>query len=205
MAVLPAIRRAASKIVSGVKKELHVLNTVHPEVQAALKRLEKRDPGLKPFLKKAHAYAVFPSVGKAAAVVGAAFGTGEVFRAGELVGYAGIVQATIGAQLGGATFTQVIAFESPRALARFKRSPLTLAANASTVLVKAGAAASADYEKGVTVFVHGKGGMMLEAAAGGQKLVFKPAVLGRGKKAAHARARPADKSGARRKRAAGAQ
>src|SRR5688572_27810461 len=154
MTVIKKIRRAASKAVSGARKELRVLDTLHPEAQAALRRLERRDPGLKPFLKKAHAYAIFPSVGKAAAVAGAGFGKGEVFQAGELVGYAGIMQATLGLQLGGGTFTQVIAFENEMTFARFKRAPFALAANASAVLVKAGAAASADYEKGAAVFVH---------------------------------------------------
>ena len=190
MQVVQKIRRAASKAVSGVKQELRVLATVEPQAQAALRRMERRDPGLKAFLKRAHAYAVFPSVGKAAAVLGAAFGTGVVFHAGELVGYAGIVQATLGVELGGATFSQVVAFDNDKSFGRFKRSPLKFAANASAVMVKAGAAASAAYEKGVTVFVHARGGLMLEAAVGGQKFVFKPAVLGRGKEVRHVRRKP---------------
>ena len=194
MTVIKKIGRAASRVVSGVRKELHVLDTLHPEAQAALQRMEKRDPGLKPFLKKAHAYAVFPSVGKAAAVAGAAFGKGEIFQRGELVGYAGIVQGTLGVQLGGGTFTQVIAFENEKVFARFKRGPFALAANASAVLVKAGAAATADYDNGAAVFVHSDGGLMLEAAAGGQKFIFRPAVLGRGKKVQHARTTSAGKS-----------
>jgi lipid-binding SYLF domain-containing protein len=189
MQVLKKIRRAASKAVSGVKQELQVLDTVQPEAQAALRRMEKRDPGLKAFLKRSHAYVVFPSVGKAAAVVGGAFGKGVVFQAGELVGYAGIVQMTVGVELGGGTFSQIVAFENAQSFGRFKRSPLRLAANASAVMVKGGAAASADYEKGAAVFVHGQGGLMLEAAVGGQKFVFKPAVLGRGKKVRHVRSK----------------
>ena len=185
MGLVNKIRRAASKAVSGVKKELHVLDTVHPEARAALRRMERRDPGLAAFLKRSHAYVVFPSVGKAAAVAGGAFGMGEVFQGGELVGYAGMVQATVGVQLGGATFSEIIAFQNAQSFGRFKRSPLRLAANASAVIVKAGAAASANYEKGAAVFVHAKGGLMLEAAVGGQKLIFKPAVLGRGKKVSH--------------------
>ena len=189
MTVFSTVRGAASKVVSGVKKEIHVLITVDPEVQAALQRTEKRDPGLKPFLKKAHGYAVFPSVGKAAAVAGAAFGMGEVFEQGKLVGYAAIAQATIGIQLGGGTFTEIIAFENEPTLARFKRGPFALAANASAVMVKSGAAASANYEKGAAVFLHSRGGLMLEAGVGGQKFIFRPAVLGRGKQAKHARGR----------------
>jgi lipid-binding SYLF domain-containing protein len=187
MALASKVRRAASRVVKGVKKELSALDTLHPQALAALKRAERRDPGLKLFLKRSHGYAVFPSVGKAAAALGAAFGTGEVFERGKLVGYAGILQMTLGAQLGGQTFVEIIAFENEQSLDRFRRSRSALAANASAVMVKAGAAASADYEQGVAVFVQPQGGMMLEAAVGGQKFIFKPAVLGRGKPVTHAK------------------
>jgi lipid-binding SYLF domain-containing protein len=199
------IRRVASKVVSGVKKELSILDTVHPEVQASLRRLEKCDPGLKAFLKKSRGYAVFPSVGKAAAVAGGAFGMGEVFAGGELIGYAGIVQATIGVQLGGGTFTQIIAFENDKTLGRFKRGRFALAANTAAVMVKAGAAASADYEKGAAVFVYSKGGLMLEAGVGAQKFIFRPSVLGRGKKAAHVKRSSSDKPPTRTKQHARAR
>ena len=187
MALASEVRRAASRVVKGVKKELSALGTLHPQVLASLKRVERRDPGLKLFLKRSHGYAIFPSVGKAAVLLGAAFGTGEVFERGKLVGYAGIVQMTLGAQLGGQTFVEVIAFENEQSLNRFRRGKSALAANASAVMVKAGAAASADYEQGVAVFVQPRGGMMLEAAVGGQKFIFKPAVLGRGKPVTHAK------------------
>ena len=197
MSLVSTLRRAASKVAAGAKKELGVLESVHPEVQAALQRAERRDPGLKPFLKKARGYAVFPSVGKAAAVAGGGFGKGEVFEQGKLVSYAAIAQATIGVQLGGGTFTQIIAFENKTTLERFRRGLFTFSANASVVMIKAGAAASADYEKGAAVFVLSRGGMMLEAGVGGQKFIVKPAVLGRGKPAAHAKTAGGDRGGGR--------
>jgi lipid-binding SYLF domain-containing protein len=200
MPLLSTLKRTASKVVAGVKKELSVLDAVHPEVEAALKRAERRDPGLKPFLKKAYGYAVFPSLGKAGAVLGAAFGKGEVFERGKLVSYAAIAQATIGVQLGGGTFTEIIAFENKPTLERFRRGRFAFAANASAVMVKAGAAASADYEKGAAVFILSQGGLMLEAAIGGQKFVVKPAVLGRGKTTKHAKTRAGTESASRPKR-----
>jgi hypothetical protein len=42
------------------------------------------------------------------------------------------------------------------------------------VVWKSGAAKSADYRSGVAVFVQPKGGVMAEAAVGGQKFAFKP-------------------------------
>jgi len=89
-------------------------------VRATLDRLTAEDPALTGVLERAHGYAVFPSVGKATAVVGGAFGMGEVFERGELIGYAAVAQLTIGVQLGGQAFAEVIAFESRQSLDRFK-------------------------------------------------------------------------------------
>jgi len=145
--------------------------------------MAERDPWLRGRIDKAYAYAVFPSVGKATAVVGGAFGKGEVFRGGRVIGYVGLVQLTLGVQLGGQTFSEIITFDDEHALERFKSGRTNFAANASAALVKAGAATSASPDRGTTVFVSSDGGMMLEAAIGGQKFIFKPAVLGRTKSA----------------------
>lgn len=150
------------------------LSSLHKGVQATLQRLEAKDPGLGKMLKKAYGYAVFPNVGKAALVVGGSYGRGEVYERGKLVGYATIGQTTLGVQVGGDTFSEVIAFENKEAMERFKRGRLAFAANASAVLVKAGAAGSVNYEKGVAVLVYSRGGMLLEAAIGGQKFKFRP-------------------------------
>src|SRR5581483_3072736 len=148
--------------------------TLHEDVQATLERLEEKDRGLRQFLKKAYGYAVFPSVGKAALVVGGSYGRGEVFERGKFIGFATLAQTTIGVQIGGETYSEVIAFESREALERFKKGKLAFAANASAVLVKAGAAATADFEKGVADFAYAEGGMLLELSIGGQKFKFKP-------------------------------
>ena len=149
--------------------------TLEEEVQATLKRLEAKDQGLKQFLKKSYGYAVFPSVGKAALVVGGAYGKGLVFERGKMIGYATMSQLTLGVQLGGDTFTEVLAFESKESLDRFKKGRTAFAANASAVLVKAAAGGTADFEKGVAALAYTRGGMMLEMAIGGQKFKFKPA------------------------------
>src|SRR5688572_31035768 len=135
--MLEKLKGLFSRATSALEQEQRVLKRIHPEVQATLKRLYALDPGLEQFLKKSHAYAVFPSVGRAAAVVGGAFGKGEVFQRDQLVGYAAIAQLTVGVQLGGETLIQVIAFESKDVFNRFKQGKLAFAANASAALVKA--------------------------------------------------------------------
>src|SRR5688500_6018289 len=103
--------------------------TLHDEVTATLKRLQAKDPGLKRMLKNAHGYAVFPSVGKASAVIGGAYGRGEAYEKGELIGYATLSQLTLGVQLGGDTFSEILIFEGKEALDRFKRGKTAFAAN----------------------------------------------------------------------------
>ena len=192
-------RNLIAKATSLLEQEQDVLELLHADVQATRKRLDARHPGLQAFLDGAHGYAVFPAVGKAALVIGGAFGKGEVFAGGRLVGYAGVVQLTLGVQLGGETFTQIVAFENKQALDRFKAGKLAFAATASAALLKAGAATSADYENGVAVLVYSDGGLMLELALGAQKFIYKPAALGRLKKPTRSRpAKPAAPAARRR-------
>lgn len=196
--MLEKIQKLLTKVSSGLDAEASALQELSAECRAAVDRMDAVRPGFKSSLGKAYAYAVFPSVGKAAAVLGGAFGKGEVFERGKLIGYAAVAQLTIGVQLGGDTFIEVVVFESKQALERFKQGRTTFAANASAVLVKATASAAADFEKGGAVYVHGEGGMMLEAAIGGQHFAFRPAVMGRSrlaptalKKSSSAKSRPA--------------
>jgi lipid-binding SYLF domain-containing protein len=152
----------------GEKTELHtsVLNTRH--------RIEAQDPSLQKHIDNAYGYAIFPSVGKGGAVVGGAYGRGEVYEQGKRVGWADLSQATIGAQLGGQTFSELILFENKAALDSFKNGNLKFTANASAVAVKSGAADASKYADGVLVFVEPKAGLMLEAAIGGQSFSYKP-------------------------------
>jgi lipid-binding SYLF domain-containing protein len=149
-------------------------HTMTREVDASLTRLMEADPGLKDFIDRAHGYAIFPSIGKGGVVVGGAYGRGEVYEQDRQIGYADVTQATIGAQLGGQTFSELIVFENAAALDRFRREKYELAANVSAVALKAGAAASARYTNGVAVFVKPEGGAMFEASIGGQKFTFQP-------------------------------
>ncbi|MGA9524918.1 MAG: lipid-binding SYLF domain-containing protein [Myxococcaceae bacterium] len=173
------------KLVSLAKMERKVSRELHGDVQAKVRRLEREDPGLRQLLEGARGYAVFPWVGKASAVLGGTFGKGEVFEKGWLVGYAGIVQLTLGVQLGGQTFSEILIFHDEQALERFKQGKINFAANASAVAVKAGVAESND-KQGTEVRLYSDGGFHLEAALGGQKFIFKHAALTMGKRLEHA-------------------
>ncbi len=142
--------------------------------QEAIADFKKADPSMKIFFDEAYGYAVFPNVGKGAMGVGAARGAGLVYEQGKVVGKTTLTQVTIGFQLGGQAFREIIFFENKEALDRFKAGNFEFAAQASAVAATAGASAKADYEGGVAVFTAAKGGLMYEASIGGQKFSFTP-------------------------------
>ena len=141
---------------------------------SSLKQMTATDPSLKNFLDKSYAYAVFPSVGKGGLIAGGAYGRGVVYEQGNMIGYSDLSQATLGLQAGGQSYSEVLAFERKEDLDRFTAGRFTFAANASAVALKSGAADSARYTDGVAVFVKPIGGLMAEAAVGGQQFTYQP-------------------------------
>ena len=134
----------------------------------------KADADLAKWFTAAYGYAVFPSITKGAVIVGGAGGSGRVFEKGAYIGDAHVSQATIGAQLGGQSFSEVIFFVTKVALDRFKEGKFEFAAGLSAVAAAEGKSKDAKYANGVAVFTHAKKGLMAEASVGGQKFKFTP-------------------------------
>ena len=144
------------------------------DVDDAIAAFKKADPGLKDTFKNSAGYVVFPNVGKGGFIVGAAHGNGHVYEKGKVVGYASLTQVTVGAQVGGQEYSEVIFFETPAALAKFKESDFAMSAQVSAVAAAEGASKNAKYVDGVMVFTKAKQGLMAEASVGGQKFKFEP-------------------------------
>ncbi|MCC6683259.1 MAG: hypothetical protein IT445_20375 [Phycisphaeraceae bacterium] len=142
------------------------------EVQLAIKRFKEVDPSMAERFENAKAYAVFPSVGKGAVGVGGAFGRGQLFEDGQVTGWCDLSQGSIGFQLGGQAYSEVIFFENENSLEQFKAGSMEFSAQASAVAATAGASTDANYEYGVLVFTLPKGGLMYEASIGGQRFTF---------------------------------
>jgi lipid-binding SYLF domain-containing protein len=144
------------------------------QAQSAIGLAKSTDPGLQRFFDTAAGYAVFPSVGKGAVGVGGAYGRGQLYEAGKLVGYCSLTQASIGFQLGGQKYTELIFFETKSAVDSFKIGNYDFSAQVSAVAIKSGVSASAKYANNVVVFTLGEAGLMYEASVGGQKFSFEP-------------------------------
>jgi lipid-binding SYLF domain-containing protein len=144
------------------------------ECKQAVADFQKADSSLKKFIDESAGYAIFPSVGKGGFIVGGARGTGLVYEKGAVVGQATMTQASIGAQIGGQTFSEIIFFETPAAVTDFKSGKFEMSAEVSAVVAAEGASKAAKYKEGVAVFTLPKKGAMLQAAIGGQKFKFEP-------------------------------
>jgi len=144
------------------------------KVKVTISEFKKRDPSMKVFFDEAYGYAVFPTVGKGAIAIGGAYGQGKVFELGKLIGSATLKQVSIGIQLGGQSYSEIVFFKDKAALDTFTSNNLEFGASASAILVTSGASADTDYSNGVAIFTLPKGGLMAEASVAGQKFRFAP-------------------------------
>jgi lipid-binding SYLF domain-containing protein len=144
------------------------------------------------FFQKSYAYAVFPTVGKGGLGVGAAHGSGRAYVQGKHVGDVKMNQLSVGLQAGGQAFSQIVFFEDKRAFDEFTSGNFEFDATVQAVAITAAATASAGsagssagasggkkdattvgkYHKGMAVFTVAKGGLMYQAAVGGQKFKY---------------------------------
>ena len=106
----------------------------------------KKAEATQPFFKNAYGCAIFPTVGKAGIGIGGAYGKGQVYRDGQVTGETSLIKATIGLQLGGQAFSEIIFFEDKRAYDEYTSGNFEFDASASAVAITAGAQAKAGTE-----------------------------------------------------------
>ncbi len=146
------------------------------------------------FFRSSYGYAVFPTVGKGGVVVGGAYGRGQVYRAAARVAEVSLTQLSVGFQLGGQAYSEIVFFENKTTFDDFMSGNFEFGADASAVAITAGANASASsaggvsagasgtkdnaataggFHHGVAVFTVAKGGLMYQAVLSGQKFSIK--------------------------------
>jgi lipid-binding SYLF domain-containing protein len=149
-------------------------STLESNAQATIGEMTQKDPGLRPILDDAAGYAVFPSIGKGGVIVGGAHGIGMLYEHHRATGFLTLDQASIGAQLGGASFSEILVMRDPAALARLKQGNLRLGAEIGATVVDTGAAESAQFDQGMAAFVLPRGGLMLDVSVSGQSIDYQP-------------------------------
>jgi lipid-binding SYLF domain-containing protein len=146
------------------------------------------------YFGNSYGYALFPTVGEGGFVVAGAHGTGRVYVHGVRVGTTSVNMLSIGSQIGGKAFSQIIFFENKKAFDDFTSGNFEFGAGASAVAITAGAQASIGtsganasigenkhdagakgaYWDGMATFTIIKGGAMVSAAVGGEKFSYTP-------------------------------
>ena len=144
------------------------------DAEAVIAKFKEKDPDLRKVFASARGYAVYPTVGKGGIGLGGAHGKGYVYEGGRLIGTSSLTQVTIGLQLGGQAYSEVVFLKDKAAMENFKKGKLKLDAQASAVALTARAAADLAYRDGVAIVTMAKGGLMYEASVGGQKFSFTP-------------------------------
>jgi len=155
----------------------------------------RESPAVAKFFKDSYGYAVFPTIGKAGFVVGGSYGKGQVYRNGKVTGKTSVVEGSIGFQYGGEAFSEIIFFKNKQAYDKFTTGSFEFDATAQAVAITAGAQvqggttgasagasagpktgvqAETQYVNNMAIFVHAKGGLMVEFSIGGQKFSFEP-------------------------------
>ena len=143
------------------------------DAQEALQMMKNRNPNVGQVLDQAYGYAVFPRVGKAGAIAGGAYGKGVVYERGQLIGYAELTQASVGAQLGAQQFAELIVFDNRDEFLRFKSGSWTLSGTASAIILETGRAQSFDLAgPEPTVIVMPRAGAMVDVSIAGQEIDF---------------------------------
>ncbi len=134
----------------------------------------RTDPTLEKFFSGSAGYVMFPEVGKVGVGLGAGSGKGVLFEGGRPTGYVELFHASLGVQLGGQTYSEVIFFRTPAEVGRLKANNFEFDATANAVGITRGAGATVDYANGVAVFILAREGLMFDASVGGQKFSFWP-------------------------------
>ena len=143
-------------------------------VQQTVELFLYQRPELGDYFDQAWGYAVFPRVLKGGAMFGAAWGKGLVIEQDRLVGRCSQFLASLGAQLGGQSYRQVILFRNEAAMDTFKAGRIEFEGRASVVAITAGASVDPANLPDVAIFTLTEGGLMFEAAAAGVKYSYKP-------------------------------
>jgi len=146
------------------------------------------------FFDTAYGYAVFPNIGKGGVGIGGAYGKGHVYEKGQYVGDTSMTQVSVGLQLGGQGYSQIVFFQDERAFKEFTGGNFEFGAEASAIAITAAASAKGStggssagasggkndaktvgsYNKGMATFTIAKGGLMYEASISGQKFKYSP-------------------------------
>ena len=155
---------------AGVPKSQAGRDQLKSDATATQQKMVAEDPSLQAAIDRSAGHIVFPEISQGGFVVGGAGGKGVIFERGMPAGYAELSQASIGAQVGGQKYAEMIIVEDKATLDRIKTGMFDLGGEASAVVLRQGAAAGATFKNGVAVVINPIAGAMVSASITGQQI-----------------------------------
>ncbi len=146
--------------------------SLQTSARATLDEMIARNPAIQDTIRNTPGYAVFPSIGKGGVLVGGAHGQGILYEHGVPTGYVSVEQASIGAQLGGETFAELLVLRTPEQITDIKAGRFTAGANLGVVVLKESASTQTNFNPNASVFVMPRGGLMVDVSVNGQRIKY---------------------------------
>jgi lipid-binding SYLF domain-containing protein len=144
---------------------------LHNQAAEAKEAMLSKDPGVRSLLDQSAGYIVFPEVKEGGFIVGGAGAEGVVFEHGRPTGYAKLSRASVGAQVGGQKYAELVAVRDRYTLDKMKAGDMDFGGRASATILKAGAATATTFgDNGVAVVIDPIGGAMVNASVSGQRI-----------------------------------
>lgn len=154
----------------------------------------KAVPAVQPFFDNCYGYVVWRRIARGGFGIGGATGRGQVYVDGEVTGFSRLLDVSVGFQLGGQVYRQIIFFENKAAYEDFTDGGFEFDAQAAAIAVTASAqassgtqgsqaavgaattselAAASAYYNGTRVFTMARGGLMYQVTIAGQRYNFR--------------------------------
>ena len=143
------------------------------QMQEAVKYFRLRDPTIRRFFDDSYGLAAF-SIYKAPSSGGGAFGRGQVYEMGNMVGTASISQETVDFSIPSDYFREIIFFKDKADFNNFKANRLIFGPQVIGIALSEGVAAKSDYTNGMAVFIMTDTGPMSDAPLAGQRFIYAP-------------------------------
>jgi lipid-binding SYLF domain-containing protein len=145
------------------------------ELAAANAALEQfaADERLTPFFAEAEVIAVYPAGIRAGLGIGGGLGQGVVFQDGRPIGRTGMYQLSIGANVGGQVYRQILFFKSEAAFGRLMSDVMEFAGQANLAVAMAGGAATPSFNSEVALFTQLRSGLLVEGSVGAHSYTFR--------------------------------
>lgn len=131
------------------------------------------DERLAPFFTQAEFVAVYPAGIRAGLGFGGAVGHGVVFQGESAIGRTSMYQISVGANIGGQFYRQILFFKSEEAFERVMADAVEFAGQANLAVAQAGGSATPSFNTEVAMFTQLRGGLIAEGSVGAHRYTFR--------------------------------